>query len=245
MDFSSPSPKTEDRPRPRRRRLKRALAWTIGVLALLALLAATFPTGWGPWMAAAWIRSTIGTPELGGTVEAVEYVSPRSFTLRGLRLRGIPGSPSLDRVEARYSPMGLLRGHRLDSLDATGFRMDLGAALPPDAAALFRNRRVSGELHAKADGDAPGAMVARLDGRLLDWRLGGDIRIGVSFTNGFELAGLADVSLPGTPWDARAAFVSAEDGWKVEAALPAKAFDKRADFNSMNAVPFAEFSEKE
>ena len=210
----------------RSRRLRRGLAWTVGIAVLLAGLAATFPKGWGPWLVARIIRNSIATPELGGTLEAVEVVSLQRFEMRGLRLCAVPGEPTLDRVSARYTLRGLLRENRLDSLDATGFRMDLGAAMTPEASALFTNYWIEGEAHVASEGDKGRGMTARVDGRLLDWPLRADARFGATLTNGFALAGNGNASLPGTQWGAEADFSATTNGWEVEASLPLTSFDE-------------------
>lgn len=203
--------------RGRRRRRWRALLW----LAVLALALGTFPTLWGPAAVAAWIRHTIGVPELGGTLEAVERVSLRSFSLRGLRLGAIPGAPTLDRLDARYSPLRLLREKRLDSLDATGFRMDLSGALPPDAAALFTNHLVAADLRVRPTPGADTGMTALLTGHALDWPVRGDATFAAALTNGFSLAGSATLALPDTLWRAEASFAVTTNGWSVDALFPA------------------------
>lgn len=204
--------------KPRRwRRMRRALIWLI----VLGLVFGTFPSLWGPAIVAAWIRHTIGTPELGGTLEAVERVSLHSFSMRGLQLGAVPGTPTLDRIDAHYSPFRLLREKRLDSLDATGFRMDLSKTMPPDAAALFTNHLVAAEVHVRPTPGSDTGMTALLTGHALDWPVRGDATFAAALTNGFSLGGTAALTLPDTPWRADADFAVTTNGWSVDALIPA------------------------
>lgn len=203
---------------------RRLCRWGIA-LAILVLAVATFPSLWGPALVASIIRSAISVPELGGSLESVDRVSIRSFSMRGLRFSAIPGEPALGCATASYSPVRLLRDRRIDSLDATDFRMDLSSVLQPPADALFQNRTVEGALHVRAAEEGPG-MVARLDGHVLDWTLNGEGSFEVTFTNGFRLAGSAAATISESPWRATADFAVTDGGWEVVANVPETAFDE-------------------
>lgn len=206
---------------PKSRRLCR---WGI-VLAILVVAVASFPTLWGPALVASIIRSKISVPELGGSLDSVDCVSLRTFSMRGLRFAAIPGEPVLGSVVASYSPVRLLRENRIDSLDATDFRMDLSDLIKPPAADLFTNRTVEASLHVSAADDGPD-MVARLEGTLLDWKLTGDGAFAVTRTNGFRLAGSTVARIPDSDWRATADFNATADGWDVVANLPETRFDE-------------------
>lgn len=215
---------TRDAPKKAKRR-RRLAFWGIAIV-VVAVLLVTFPTLWGPKVVAHFIRNAIATPELGGTLEAVDRVSLHSFEMRGLRLGAVPGTPELDRVSARYSPGELLRHKRLDSAAATGFRMNLAEAMPTNAAALFTNHWIEAEAHLTPLAGSDDGMSVVLTGHALDWPLRGEAAFGLSFTNGFGLRGNAIARIPDTDWMACADYEVTTNGWDVSAFLNERDFDE-------------------
>ena len=101
--------------RRKRRRIVRA-----SVLLAAALAVATFPGCWGPAVAGRVARSYLDLDEPGSSRCTVRWISPFRIDVRDVSLGAAPGAPSLARLEARFTPWGLMRG-RVGDLAAEGF----------------------------------------------------------------------------------------------------------------------------
>ena len=156
------------------RKARRRLA----ALAAVLLAVATFPRLWGPALAERVARGYLDLDEPGSASITVRYLSPFRLDVRGVRLGAAPGAPSLERLEARFTPWGLARG-RVRDLALGGFAADFSnevasaGDLVPDAAARadLRLRWVDGE-----------GYVGTLGGRAFGGPLEGSLRSDAALT---------------------------------------------------------------
>ena len=160
--------------RPSRKARRRLVA-----LAPILLAVATFPRFWGPALAERIARGYLDLDEPGSAEISVRYLSPFRLDVRGVRLGAAPGAPSLERLEARFTPWGLARG-RVRDLALEGFAADFSnevasaGDLVPDAAARadLRLRWVDGE-----------GYVGTLGGRAFGGPLEGSLRSDAALSN--------------------------------------------------------------
>ncbi len=160
--------------RPRHLRLKAALA-----LLLLAVL--LFPYGWGPAVAGCIARSHLDLDEPGSSSLRVESVTPFRLRASGLRVGALPGTPSCERIEVRYSPASLLAG-RIHSARLSGLSVDSAALLPhqPDGGGPFEDDAVRADFTLDWNEGYRGV----LSGSALGGPLGGLVRIAPDLQSG-------------------------------------------------------------
>ena len=160
--------------RPRRLRLKIALA-------LLLLAVAAFPYGWGPAIAGCVARSYLDLEEPGSSELRVECVTPFRLRASGLRVGALPGAPSCERVEVRYSPGSLLSG-RIRSARLSGLSVDAASLLPhgEDGAGPFADDAVQASFTL----DWNDGYRGTLSGTALGGPLGGVVRIAPDLRSG-------------------------------------------------------------
>jgi len=160
--------------RPRRLRLKIALV-------LLLLAVAAFPYGWGPAVAGCVARSYLDLDEPGSSALRVESVTPFRLRASGLRVGSLPGAPSCERVEVRYSPGSLLAG-RIRSARLSGISVDAASLLPrgEDGAGPFADDAVRADFAL----DWNDGYRGTLSGTALGGPLGGLVRIAPDLRSG-------------------------------------------------------------
>ena len=112
------------------------------VFALLLAAVALFPYTWGPAVAGGVARHYLDLGEKGSSACSVDRLSLFRLKARGIRLGAVPGEPRIARVDARYTPWGLLRGEGL-RLAVEGAEMDFKDLLPPAAQELLTNATAS------------------------------------------------------------------------------------------------------
>ena len=159
-----------DRPRNSRRRFVRRAVFAFVLLAAVL----SFPGGWGAALAGRVARSYLDLDEPGSSRCTVRWISPFRLDVRDVSIGAAPGTPSLESLEARFTPWGLLRG-RVGSLEAAGFSAvftnELAAAgnLVPEATA-------GADLHLRwVDGRGyDGFLEATVFGGPLEARFGSD-----------------------------------------------------------------------
>ena len=108
--------------------IRRKHVATAVVLAVLAL----FPYTWGPAVAGRIARHYLDLEEKGSSSCTVDRLSLFRLKAHGIRLGAVPGEPRIARVDARYTPWGLLRGEGL-RLAVEGAEMDFRDLVPPEA----------------------------------------------------------------------------------------------------------------
>ena len=102
------------------------------VFALLLAAVALFPYTWGPAVAGRIARHYLDLDEKGSSSCTVDRLSLFRLKARDIRLGAVVGAPRVARVDARYTPWGLLRGRGL-RLAVEGAEMDFKDLLPPAA----------------------------------------------------------------------------------------------------------------
>lgn len=127
--------------------MKRFRKKTVAAVAVVAALAVA-PWTWLPAAAGALARHWLDLEEKGSSRLEVSVLSPFRLSARGLSVGAVPGSPSVDSIEARFTPWGLLRG-RVDRIDAEGFRWDGEGLLPEPAWKFFTGKDASGRMSAR------------------------------------------------------------------------------------------------
>ena len=235
--------------RPRRR----TIVWTI-----LVLLLALFPYTWGPAVAGAVARHYLDLGEKGSSSCTVDRLSLFRLKAHGIRLGAVPGEPRVARVDARYTPWGLLRGEGL-RLAVEGAEMDFRDLVPPEALERTTNATASarldlgwtrgegyrGELRGQVlGGELRGDLAAptwrepsvslsydpALRGiELPALRAGGKARLSDT-TNGLAVAATADAGFEGTSWRIDADAAAEGGAFAAAARLP------HADFTQDDAL---------
>ena len=235
--------------RPRRR----TVVWTI-----LVLLLALFPYTWGPAVAGAVARHYLDLGEKGSSSCTVDRLSLFRLKAHGIRLGAVPGEPRVARVDARYTPWGLLRGEGL-RLAVEGAEMDFRDLVPPEALERTTNATASarldlgwtrgegyrGELRGQVlGGELRGDLAAptwrepsvslsydpALRGiELPALRAGGKARLSDT-TNGLAVAATADAGFEGTSWRIDADAAAEGGAFAAAARLP------HADFTQDDAL---------
>lgn len=149
------------------------------VLAVLLLAVATFPRLWGPPLAGGIARGYLDLDEPGSSACTVRYVSPFRLDVRDVRIGAAAGTPSLDRLEARFTPWGLLGG-RVRDLKAEGIAVDYSDG-PADPDALVADATARADLRLRwIDGEG---YVGTLGGRAFGGALEGSLRSDASLSN--------------------------------------------------------------
>ena len=153
-------------------RTKRIRRVAILLLALAAV--ATFPRGWGAALAGRVARHYLDLGEPGSSRCTVRWISPFRLDVRDVSLGAAPGTPSLGRLEARFTPWGLARG-RVGSLEATR----LSAVFTNELAAagdLVADATAAADLHLRwVEGQGyDGFLEATVLGGPLEARIGSD-----------------------------------------------------------------------
>ena len=234
--------------RPRRK----AVVWTAVAVLLLAL--ALFPAAWGPAIAGRIARHYLDLGEKGSSTCTVEWLSPFRLQVRDVRLGAVPGAPRVARIDARYTPWGLLRGEGL-RLAVEGAEMDFGGLLPPAALERVTNATASARLDL---GWKPGeGYRGTLRGQALGGALGGELAaptwrepaVSLSYdpalrgidlpglraeararlsetTNGLAVAATADAGFEGTSWRILADAGARDGAFAAFARLPHGRFDQ-------------------
>lgn len=229
--------------RPRRK----TVVWTVVVL-LLAL----FPYTWGPALAGRVARHYLDLEEKGSSSCTVDRLSLFRLKARGIRLGAVPGAPRVARVDARYTPWGLLRGEGL-RLSVEGAEMDLKDLLPPAALERVTNAAATARFDL---GWKPGeGYRGALRGQVLGGALGGDLvaptwrepKVALSYdpalrgidlpglraeararlsetTNGVAVAATADAGFEGTSWRVSADAAAEGGAFAVSGRLPHGSF---------------------
>lgn len=229
---------------------RRKLAAAAVVLAALAL----FPYTWGPAVAGRVARHYLDLGEKGSSSCTVDRLSLFRLKAHGIRLGAIPGEPRVARIDARYTPWGLLRGRgvRLAVEDA---EMDFKDLLPPAALERVTNATATarfdlgwtrgegyrGELRGQVLGGAlDGELVAptwrepsatllytpALHGIELPRLLAeGKARLSDT-TNGLAVSATAGARVEGTAWDVSAEAASEGGAFAASASLPNASFDQ-------------------
>ena len=153
-------------------RTKRIRRVAILLLALAAV--ATFPRGWGAALAGRVARHYLDLGEPGSSRCTVRWISPFRLDVRDVSLGAAPGAPSLESLEARFTPWGLARG-RVGSLEATGFSAVFTNELA-GAADLVPDATAGADLHVRwVDGFGyDGFLEATVFGGPLEARFGSD-----------------------------------------------------------------------
>ncbi|MBQ6103552.1 MAG: hypothetical protein IJL06_07755, partial [Kiritimatiellae bacterium] len=223
---------------------RRKLAAAAVVLAALAL----FPYTWGPAVAGRVARHYLDLGEKGSSSCTVDRLSLFRLKAHGIRLGAIPGEPRVARIDARYTPWGLLRGRgvRLAVEDA---EMDFKDLLPPAALERVTNATATarfdlgwtrgegyrGELRGQVLGGAlDGELVAptwrepsatllytpALHGIELPRLLAeGKARLSDT-TNGLAVSATAGARVEGTAWDVSAEAAPEGGAFAASASLP-------------------------
>ena len=230
--------------RTKRKRIRRA-----AVLLLALAAVATFPRGWGASLAGRVARSYLDLGEPGSSRCTVRWISPFRLDVRDVSLGAAPGTPSLGRLEARFTPWGLARG-RVGSLEATG----LSAVFTNELAAaddLVADATADADLHLRwVEGQGyDGFLEATVLGGPLEARIASDealseLRSDLRFepalrglalpaltasfyaapspAAGKSLAASADAGFEGSSWRMRGTCVVETNGsFAADAALPA------------------------
>jgi hypothetical protein len=224
---------------PRRRHLFAAFA-------LLAL--ALFPYTWGPALAGRVARRYLDLGEKGSSTCTVDRLSPFRLKASGIRLGAVPGAPRVARVDARYTPWGLLRGEGL-RLAVEGAEMDFKDLLPP--AALGRVTNDTAAVRLDLDWKPGEGYRGELRGRILGGALGGELvaptwrepSVSLSYdpalrgvglpglragcrarlsrtTNGLAVAATAEAGFEGTSWRIEADAAAEGGAFAASARLP-------------------------
>jgi hypothetical protein len=231
--------------RPRRR----TVVWTIVVL-LLAL----FPYTWGPALAGRIARHYLDLGEKGSSSCTVDRLSLFRVKARDIRLGAVPGAPRVGRVDARFTPWGLLRGRGL-RLAVEGAEMDFKDLLPP--AALERVANATAAARLDLDWKPSEGYRGELRGQVLGGALGGELvaptwrepKVTLSYdpalrgidlpglraegrarlsetTNGLAVAATADAGFEGTSWRISADAGARDGAFAAFARLPHGRFDQ-------------------
>lgn len=236
------------------RAIRRKHIVAAAVLAAFAL----FPYTWGPAVAGAVARRCLDLGEKGSSACTVDRLSLFRLKAHGIRLGAIPGEPRIARVDARYTPWGLLRGEGV-RLAVEGAEADLRGVLPPAALERLRSTRATARLDlgwTRGEG-----YRGELRGRVLGGELRGDLAaptwrepsaslaydpalrgLGLpslranakarlsDTTNGLAVAATAGAELDGTSWRIEADATAEGGAFAAAARLP------HADFTQDDAL---------
>ena len=225
------------------------------VAAAVALLAlALLPYTWGPAIAGRVARHYLDLGEKGSSACTVDRLSLFRLKARDVRLGAVPGAPRVARVDARYTPWGLLRGEGL-RLAVEGAEIDFGGLLPP--AALERVTNAAAAARLDLDWRPGEGYRGALRGQVLGGALRGDLvaptwrepKVALSYdpalrgidvpglraegrarlsdtTNGLAVAATADAGFEGTSWRLSADAAAEGGAFAVSGRLPHGRFDQ-------------------
>lgn len=125
------------RPAPRRR-ISLLIRWSL-VLAVLVVLAATFPAHWGPAVATWGIRTFTPLGDSAGNRFTIVRLSPTRLEMADIRLGGFPMAPSCKTLSARYTLTGLCF-REIESLHLEGVALDPGHSSPREGSVVVPSR---------------------------------------------------------------------------------------------------------
>ena len=154
--------------------MKRKTRRRIAFVSAAALAVATFPGYWGAAIAGRIARSYLDLDEPGSSRCTVGWISPFRVSVRDVSVGAAPGAPSLARLEARFTPWGLLRG-RVRHVAAVGFSADFSNELAGAESLLGDTSVHAGLSLAWRDGKGySGSLDGRAFGGPLKGSLGSD-----------------------------------------------------------------------
>ncbi len=159
--------------------MKRKTLRRIASVSAAVLAVATFPGYWGAAIAGRIARSYLDLDEPGSSRCTVGWISPFRVSVRDVSVGAAPGAPSLARLEARFTPWGLLRG-RVGDLTAEGVSASFANEMA-GASNLVADATARADLRLRwIDGTG---YAGTLDGRAFGGPLKGSLGSDAALTN--------------------------------------------------------------